>query len=309
MLLSMTQKNTDFAYLAGYIDGDGCFYIGHEKSSKVKRSKKVFCIIINSVNECTLNSFKKVFGGSVQLSKKAQDNTKPLFRYTLRKRDILAFIYKLIPFLVEKREECEIAIKFSMSSCIKTNEECINRMKILKDVSNLVSKHHKKEFEKYRKTVIPTEADYAYLAGFIDAECNLGIQKYKPKNKPNNVYKILLQCNNTKAPVFKWILERFGGTVHFVNRLSHQKARKNQLAWRISGRELSFLLPKIVKFLRYKKQVCEELMKFYETTLTNGGARHTDEFRTHYASVLKSREDIVSKVHLLNLKGNSIISG
>ena len=309
MLLYMIQKNTDFSYLAGYLDGDGCFYIGYERSTKRKRLKKVFCIIINSVNECTLNAFKKTFGGSVHMAKEAHGNTKSLFRYTIRKRNILAFIDKLLPFLVEKKEECEVAIKFSIIRNDGIEKELLNKMKILKDVSNLVSKYHKKEFEKLRKTIIPTEEDYAYLAGFIDAECNFGIQRYKPKNRPNYVYKILLQCNNTKAPIFKWILERFGGVVHFVDRLTHQKARKNQLAWRLSGKELSILLPNIVPFLRYKKPVCEELMKFYQTTLPNGGARHTNEFRTHYESVLKIREDIVSKVHLLNLKGNSIISG
>lgn len=305
----MMQKSTEFSYLAGYLDGDGCFYIGYQKSSKRKRIKKVCCIIINSVNESTLNSFKKVFGGSVKLVKEAHGNKKSLFRYTLRKRNILAMIKRIIPLLVEKREEGEVALKFSNSNCKIVEQELLDRMKILKDVSNLVSKYHKKEFERYRNTIIPTKEDYAYLAGFIDAECNFGIQKYKPKDKPNHVYKILLQCNNTKAPVFKWILERFGGVVHFVNRLTHQKARKNQLSWRLSGKELSKLLPNIVQYLRHKKPVCEELMKFYETTLTNGGARHTDEFRAHYESVIKIREDIVNKVHLLNLKGNSIISG
>jgi hypothetical protein len=305
----MIQKNTDFSYLAGYLDGDGCFYIGYDKSTKRIQRKKVTCIIINSVNECTLKSFKKIFGGSIQLSKKSHDNKKSLFRYTLRKRNILAFIEKVIPFLVEKKEECEVALKFSKTDCKILEQELLNRMSILKDVSNLASKYHKKEFEKSRNTILPTKEDYAYLAGFIDAECCLGIQKYKPKDKPNNIYKILLQCNNTKAPVFKWLLERFGGVIHFVNRLTHQKARKNQLTWRLSARELYRLLPNILPFLRYKKPVCEELMKFYETTLPNGGARHTDEFRTHYESVLKIREDIVTKVHLLNLKGNSIISG
>ena len=302
----MIQKNTEISYLAGYLDGDGCFYIGYQRSPKRKRIKKSCCIIINCVNESTLNSFKKVFGGSVQLAKEAHDNKKSLFRYTLKKRTSVIVMQKVLPFLVEKKEECETALKFATSSCEKIDEECIDRMKILKDVSNLVSKYHKKEFEKSRNTIIPTKEDYAYLAGFIDAECCLCIQKYKPKDRPNHVYKILLQCNNTKAPVFKWILERFGGVVHFIDRLTHQKARKNQLAWRLSGKELSALLPNIVEFLRYKKPVCEELIKFYQTTLLNGGARHTDEFRTHYESVLKIREDIVAKVHLLNLKGNSL---
>lgn len=299
----MMQKNTEFSYLAGYLDGDGCFYIGYQKS------KKTVAIIINSVNVCTLNSFKKVFGGSIQLACPAEGNKKTLFRYTLRKRNIMAIIDNLLPFLVEKREECEVAIAFCDTRCNRVEKELHNRMKILKDVGNLISKYHKKEFEPLRNTIIPTNQDYAYLAGFIDAECNLGIQKYKPKNKPNYVYKIMLQCNNTKAPVFKWILERFGGVVHFVNRLTYHKSRKNQLTWRLTSKKLYSLLPSILPFLRYKKPVCEELLKFYSTTLPNGGARHTEAFRAQYAETLRIREDIVKKVHMLNLKGNSIISG
>ncbi len=305
----MKQKNTEFAYLAGYIDGDGCFYIGYERSGQRKHIKKNTRLIINSVNECTLISFKKVFGGSIQLAKKAHNNSKSLFRYSLGKRNMLAIARKVCEFLIEKKEECEIAFKFSNSSCYMVQKECISKMKIFKDISNLVSKYHKQDFERFKNTVIPCEVDYAYLAGFIDAECNFGIQKYKPKNKPNYVYKILLQCNNTKAPVFKWLLERFGGRVHFIDRLTHQKSRKNQLTWRLSGKSLSYILPNILPFLRYKKPVCEELIKFYQTTLPNGGARHTESFRNSYADTIRIREEIISKIHKLNLKGNPIISG
>lgn len=302
----MIQKNTEFAYFAGYLDGDGCFYIVHERSSKHKRVKPVITIVINSVNKPTLESFKKVFGGSIQLSKESHNNSKSLFRYTVRKRNILNFINKILPYLVEKKEECENAIKFSNTTSYNDQKKLINHIRIMKDVGNLVSRYHKHEFEKHRNTIIPTEEDFAYLAGFIDAECCLGISKYKPKNKPNYVYKILLQCNNTKAPVFKWLLERFGGSIHFVDRLTHQKARKNQLTWRLQSKTLSKILSKIHHFLRHKKPVCEELIKFYETTLNNGGARHTESFRLSYEKNLAIREEIVSRVHKLNLKGNSV---
>jgi hypothetical protein len=83
----------------------------------------------------------------------------------------------------------------------------------------------------------------------------------------------------------------------------HQKARKNQLVWRLTGRSLSQVLDKIYPFLKHKKPVCKQLMKFYSTTLPNGGARHTEIFRSQYIKVLKIRESIVAKVHKLNLKG------
>jgi hypothetical protein len=305
----MIPKNIIFAYFAGYLDGDGCFFIGHEHSKKRLKQKPIVSIVINSVNKCTLESFKKTFGGSINLAKEAHNNNKALFRYTIKKRNILIIINKICPYLVEKKEECELLIQFANSISFEYQQNCINKMRIIKDIGNLVSKYYKKDFEKVKNTINPTEEDFAYLAGFIDAECSLGISRYKPKNKPNYTYKILLQCNNTKAPVFKWLLERFGGHINFIDRLTSLKARKNQLCWRLSGKALFKILYKIEPFLRYKKPVCNELIKFYKTTLINGGARHTNEFRTQYAEVIRIREEIVTKIHKLNLKGNPNISG
>lgn len=295
------HKTTDYANFAGYIDGDGCFYIGFQRS-KIRLSLKPQVLIkITSTNERTLQHFKKMFGGSVCLMTKAHNNSKALYQYTARKRALLNFINKIYPYLVEKKEEAMLALKFSQSTDKSFQKECIYKMKILKDTANLVSKHHVDIFKKSKQTIQPTQEDFAYLAGFIDAECCLSIGKWMPKNKPNYVYKIILSCNNTKAPVFKWLLERFGGFTHFIDR-SKYKIR-NQLSWRLTSKALSKILDKIYPFLKYKKPVCNELMKFYATTLPNGGARHTEVFRSQYAEVLKIRESIIAKVHKLNSKG------
>ena len=297
-------KQTDYAYIAGYIDGDGCFDIRKQFIKNRMSPRFPMAIIISSVNREILDWAKINFGGSINKKTLVPENNKPVYYFTLRKKKAIPLTQKITTYLVEKIEHAKLFLSFNDFDCIKKRNELINKMKILKDVSNLVSKYHKEEFEKFKNTVEPTKNDFAYLAGFIDAECSLNIQKYKPKDRPNYVYKILLQCNNTKAPVFKWLLQRFGGHIHFIDRRNHGKARKNQLTWRLSGKALSKILPKILPFLRHKKPVCEELMKFYKTTLTNGGARHTQKFRTHYANVIKKRERIVEKVHKLNLKGN-----
>lgn len=293
----------NYIYASGYIDGDGCFYIGRYLSTERSSYRCNASIVISSVNREPLDSFRKVFGGSVRLMKGEHENKKAIYQYRTSGENSVILAKNMLPYLVEKREEAELLIKFVTSKSLLKRSSYINEMKILKDINNLISKHHKKEFESLKSTIIPTRNDFAYLAGFIDAECCFGIQKYKPKNKPNYVYKILLQCNNTKAPAFKWLIQRFGGHIHFIDRRNHGKARKNQLTWRLSGKALSKILKDILPFLKHKKPVCEELMKFYETTLTNGGARHTETFREAYAAVIQEREKIVSKVHKLNLKG------
>jgi hypothetical protein len=297
----------DYAYISGYIDGDGCFYIAEERSRKRLKTKPVTAIIISSVNQHVLETFEDLYGGSVGKSKSAYENRKDLYHFTLKKKCSIKLAQHMLPYLVEKKDECLLALEFASSEDREHQLACISRMKVLKDVSNLVSKHHVIEFEKYKNTIEPSELDFAYLAGFIDAECSLNIQKYLPKDKPNYVYKILLQCNNTKAPCFKWLLERFGGHIHFIDRRNHGKARRNQLTWRLSGKALSKILDKIHPFLKHKKPVCKELIDFYATTLINGGARHTETFRSRYAEIIEERERIVAHVHKLNLKGTNNI--
>jgi hypothetical protein len=301
--MNKKPNQTDYAYIAGYIDGDGCFSIRKERRKYRMSPKFPAAIIIASVNKEVLDWAKNLFGGSISKQTNVPNKHKPIYYFVLRKTRALPFTNNIIGYLVEKIYEAESFMDFCSLKDIRQQNECIHYMSVLKKTSNLVSRHDKEEFEQLRNTVTPTETDFAYLAGFIDAECCLCIQKYKPKNRPNYTYKILLQCNDTKALVFKWLLKRFGGHINFIDRQTHTKAIKNQLCWRLSGNALSKILPSIQPFLKHKKPVCEELMKFYKTTLMNGGARHTQSFRNAYAETLKIREEIVSRIHKLNLKG------
>ena len=294
----------DAAYAAGYIDGDGCFFIGKSNTKNKITPKYNVSINISSVNIEVLKVFKDQFGGSI-FSQKAILDHKPLHYLTIRKQNSLNLCDLIKIYIVEKKEELSIFQQFANVQDIKEKERLFLDIRLKKDSCNLVSKHHKDIFTPSKSTINPSEEDYAYLAGFIDAECCLGISKYKPKNNPNYTYKIMLQLNNTKAPVFKWLLERFGGHINFINRISKGYGRRNQLCWRLSGNALSKILHKIHPFIKHKKPVLEKLIEFYNTTLKNGGARHTEEFRSSYAEVINKREDIVKTIHLLNLKGNS----
>lgn len=298
-------NKTDLSYLAGYIDGDGCFFISKTTNKNRTAYKFPQAIIITSVNKEILTWCKQLYNGSISTQHDVPKGQKPLHHYSLRKLKAVPLVRNIYPYLVEKREEAHVFLDFATSKNVGEKFNLISKMHILKDDTNLVSRSHIEEFEQFKNTITPTIEDFAYLAGFIDAECCLSIGKYKPKNGPNYTYKIMLQCNNTKTPVFKWLLERFGGHINFVDRQKYKN--RNQLVWRLSGKALSKILDKIYPFLKHKKPVCEQLIEFYSTTLINGGARHTEIFRSQYAEVLKTREKIVTNVHKLNSKGINII--
>jgi hypothetical protein len=290
----------DKIYIAGYIDGDGCFDI------RTNTSKTNSKIDIASVNLDILIYFAKVFGGNVQISKKGKTaKQKPCHHWVIHGKDSCKFAINILPYLIEKRSQCQTyidVIQSKLSDRTKFKEIFFHTKSHLE----LVTKQTFEELRLVEKSIEPTEEDFIYLAGFIDAECSLGIQNYKPANRPNKVYKISLQLNNSVSPVFFWIRERFGGHVHFIDRKSKDITRRDQICWRISGKSLYPILKQLRPFLHHKQPVCDKLIEFHETILPNGGARHTQAFRDAYSAVLAKRECILHDVHKLNLKGVSI---
>jgi hypothetical protein len=294
-------KSTDLAYAAGYIDGDGCFHVGSINTEN--RIKFRYLFIINSTEIENVQWFQEIFGGTLTTKKKFKENHKPLHRYVLKGKDINIF-KDIEPFLIEKLEEFKVFEKFRDPNFKLEREKLIKQMNNLKDNTNLIPYSIKKDLESIRKTIIPTIEDYAYLAGFIDAECCLNIQKSKHKDKPYPSYKMLLQCNNTKSPCFYWISKRFGGQFHFIDR-SKYKNNRNQMCWRLSAASLNTILEKIHPFLKHKKPVCEELIKFYKTTIVTGHVSpNSPLFEEYYRPIRQVREDIFHKIQLLNKKGS-----
>jgi hypothetical protein len=289
------MDKTKYAYAAGYIDGDGCFALRKQKT------KYTNTILICSTVRLTMNWFKKEFGGSVFL-KKAKNSHKPSYHFYIGSTQSLEFAIELLPFLVEKQREAQLYIEFFKSD---RRDYIIETLHSQKFYENHVTKEMKEQFESTRNSVTPTQCDFAYLAGFIDSECCLSINRYRDKNRDNFLYKILLQCNNTKAPVFNWVLQRFGGQIHFIDRSHFVPACRNQLTWRLSSKSLYEILDNIYPFLKQKQPVCKELMKFYKTTVGLEGniSRNSPKFKDFYASILSERELIFHKIQSLNHKG------
>jgi len=261
-------------------------------------------ITIASTNKEVLTVFQQEFKGTIQSPKQSEEriHQKKMHYLVMGKKVSLIFHNKIVNFLVEKKEEAEIFINFATADR-QEKDVLINEMRNHKKFINLVQKDQKQELDSIKKTVKPTREDFAYLAGFIDAECCFSISKYKPKDRPNYTYKIMLQCNNSKYPCFKWIIERFGGHINFIDRNSKDASQRNQFCWGISAKALSEIINKIHPFLIYKKQVCQELINFYKTTIKIHGDRASEKFKSHYDRVLIEREIIVNNVHRLNLKG------
>jgi hypothetical protein len=294
------------SYCAGYVDGDGCFFIGKTINKRTGNVKYIHSFIISSTDKEILEFFSNEFGGTVRISSDLIVTHKTQYHFSLTGKKAIDLSEKILPYLVEKLEEAKTFLRSIKSTCKEEREFCFNRIRDLKHSENLIKRESIELLNNIEFSKVPSELDFCYLSGFIDAECCLGLTRYTDKNRPNHIYKAYIHCNNTKFPIFKWLVERFGGHYRFIGRNEKDPKQRNQIAWRICSKQLSYILKNIINFLRYKKPVCKELIEFDKTTLKNGGARHTETFRSHYAEVLIMRDCIFQNIHVLNRKGSII---
>lgn len=298
MLCSM---NTQFSYLAGYFDGDGHFSI------RKRFNKKGFVysaggMSVGSVYTCALDMFQTHAGGWIRSRIPKNKNWKKQFEWCVEGKKALELSKKIYPFLVEKTDECKVFIRF-LSKCIgKESQVYIEEIKKIRDGRTNFCKQYINELKKRFAKVEPTQEDFSYFAGYIDAECSLGVSKSMSKNKPNFSYKIRFICGTTDSAVIEWIFNRFGGHIHYSSKT--QPNWKDKIFISISCKKLYEILPNIIPFLRLKKEVCEKIMEFQKTNLANGGDRTSEYFKKRYSEVVRVREDLIKSIHLLNLKGS-----
>lgn len=290
------NKSTDFAYAAGYIDGDGCFFIGHIKTSPFYQD--TFTVTTTHLENAEW--FQKHFQGNIHIKSLNKMRRKPSYHFVFSKEGYKD-LENILPYIVEKRLECVIFQNFRDRYFADLRDKLIQKMYELKNQTYLIHKSIKKEVESLRNTITPSQEDFAYLAGFIDAECSLDIQKRMQKKGKNPNYRMQIQCNNSKSPCFYWLSERFGGQFHFLDKSKIPNCR-NQMCWRLSDSSLIPLIQGVYPFLKHKKSICAQMLEFSKTTYCRKGAPspNSPHYTEFYRPFLEAREQIYHRVRTLN---------
>jgi len=286
------MNSTDFAYAAGYIDGDGCFQVGNGAWNSH--------LVVVSVRKEPILWFLEKFDGAIRSIKPRTQNRSVSyhFRFSKKVMDYLPYISK---FLVEKKDESILFQDFRNTKGMEPKRPLIKKMKSLKNDFGLIHTCIKEDLNSIRNTIQPTQEDFAYLAGYVDAECSLDINRRMQSKGKTFTYRPQLQCNNTKYPFFYWASSRFGGQFHFLNK-SHIPNCRNQIIWRISNSQLDPILEGIYPFLISKKPICEKMIELRKLTFKGNGRMSPNHpnFSEWYDSIAKSRESIYNEVRHLN---------
>lgn len=111
------QKHTQeqLAYLAGIIDGEGCFYTGRIKQGRYGSGYQYHTVIkIDNTSEELIEWLKATFGGGREYvwHKLKNPNWKPIYVWYASGK-MLEYICKSIyPYLIIKKKQCELMLQF-----------------------------------------------------------------------------------------------------------------------------------------------------------------------------------------------------
>lgn len=100
----------DRAYLAGYLDGEGCFSVSKRKDTSYKRGYDIFAVVtVSSVIATVVKEIWETYGGSLRTIQRNPTH-KPLFLLTLAGKPCTNLIKDALPYLRLKTEQASLIL-------------------------------------------------------------------------------------------------------------------------------------------------------------------------------------------------------
>lgn len=103
------------AYMAGIMDGEGCFFIGNYSRSKFTNDKHYqTSITVSNTSKVLIDWLQLNFGGLVNEYSRAQtpkNSLKKVYRWVASGERLTHLCEEILPYLTSKKRECEIMIE------------------------------------------------------------------------------------------------------------------------------------------------------------------------------------------------------
>lgn len=134
------MKEEELAYIAGYLDADGCITIYRRKPTNTNGQKNPIHypdIHISSINQEIIKMFKDLYGGCI--TKDTSQHKNPLYNWKPNISDMKNFLLSIRPYIKLKKQQCDIMINFleeresSKRQCL-SREQLDRREKCLQDI-------------------------------------------------------------------------------------------------------------------------------------------------------------------------------
>lgn len=187
----MTQEHKALEYVAGLIDAEGYFRL--KKTPNIKTPLGAEFKIEMTSKKC-MEFVSKVLSIPLSFAESRGENRKPTYIVKCGKSGELPnLITKILPFLNEKRKQCEIINEY-------INLSVYEQVKRKYEFYDMFLKNRYFSYPDIKMT-------NSYLAGLMDGDGILSITK----QKSSNLYLILAleQCNK---PIVEYLHKKYGGS-------------------------------------------------------------------------------------------------
>lgn len=307
--MNLTQEQ--LAYTAGFLEGDGSFQIMRYRS---KKSGYVYEYRISGYNtkEEVIKWLHEKIGGYYASVTASGRNKKP-YHWNIKNKEAIELAELIYPYLIAKKNEVGVWLEYAYTivpnrtnkmsqESINHRIDLINRIRDIRNNQNLVTKQSCYQNSLLKPIHYPTQTEIAYLAGLSDAEGCFRLHRINKKNRPNPIYATVFEIGNTNDLFFPWLMAKFGGNITF--RPSTKEKFKDLGLWYVMASQLRLFIHDLNKYLIIKKPVCEKIIEFDQTNISNGGDRHSEKFKSAYKQVLIKRDIIFDQIQSLNAKGH-----
>lgn len=143
-------KDTDWAYLAGFFDGEGCVAIIETQRKRSRLSNRAsypyyqIRMVITNTDYLLLESLQQQFGGSIHIHCQTGERTSKQFQWMLdSRRKSEPVLRGMLPYLRYKNREVELALEFlcgvkpNNGGLILTPKEVERRQRIVRKIRSL----------------------------------------------------------------------------------------------------------------------------------------------------------------------------
>ncbi len=109
------MEEKELAYIAGFVDGEGCISIFRQTVPRVSRTVGYRpSVSISNTDKSVLEYIQRLFGGRIyqRAGKHLKSHWKPQYTWNLVATDSVPFLEAILPFLQVKQEQAKLLIKF-----------------------------------------------------------------------------------------------------------------------------------------------------------------------------------------------------
>lgn len=259
--LTMKNEETNMAYAAGILDGDGSFSI------MKSHSKYYPCIQLSNAFEGMSEWLHKEFGGSLRIKKPQQPHHKILYVWSVRGLDgCKNLIEKIKPYIVLKKGQAKCMLDFVE----KRKDDCFSEQDGERFSLNMkeLNRNLVLENDSLKKQTTETTSDpcfWSYVAGIMDTEGSFSIKREKAHSGSISMrYNPVIQLTMVPAAVLNHIREKCSlGSFCVPKAKCTQKGYAYKMSI-ISKDECVKFLHRLVDYLRFKKGQLFTILNFCE---------------------------------------------